>query len=198
MTFFPYINNTPPSGEDPSVSQPDLLTNTQSNDLIWQVDHHGFEDNDGGYHTIIHQKQTPGNVDPAPIIGVNQIYVKTISGDTQLFSMTGGGGISQLTGNNSSNNGFQWLGGILLQWGRITGVGTGISSSDVLFATNNINFPNNLFTLDATPLYLAGDPSSTSSQVTVWVKPIDKTKFRYTINSNSVSTSGFTWIAIGN
>lgn len=99
MPNFNYIFDIPFASHNPSSDQPDMLTNNNSNKLIWEVDHHGFGDNLGGYHNVIHQDpQIAG--DPAKIAGIGQTYVKTVGSDVQLFYESGLGVVTQLS--NSS------------------------------------------------------------------------------------------------
>src|ERR1041385_3031271 len=126
---FTYNRDIPDGPNNPSVDQPKMKTNTNSTDDLIAVDHVSFNLSSGGYHTVIHQ--TLQGSDPAAIPSINQMYSKdytpdTTGGtaDTQLFSMTGDGIISQLSGYQTTDirNGWQWIGGILLQWGCVTGL----------------------------------------------------------------------------
>lgn len=105
MPNFNYIFDIPFATHNPSSDQPDMLTNNNSNKLIWDVDHHGFGDNLGGYHNVIHQDPQVGGmplapVNPPVVAGIGQTYVKTVGSDVQLFYESGLGVINQLT--NSS------------------------------------------------------------------------------------------------
>ncbi len=141
----------PPDGSSLGETKPVIRDNLDGTFMTLGIDHVDNNGNPGsnpaGYHTVIHQVTQSGN--PAAIAGVNQIYSKiaTIpSGDTQLFTRTGGGGISQLTGSLSSANGYVWCAGILIQWGTKTGIiqGSGETSTPVSFP---VTFPTNLFTV---------------------------------------------------
>ncbi len=98
MPNFPFTRDTPFATHNPSSDQPIMQTNTNSEDSIWAVDHHGFNDNLGGYHNIIHQD--PQLANPAPIAGIGQTFVKTVGSDVQLFYESGLGVVTQLS--NSS------------------------------------------------------------------------------------------------
>lgn len=99
MPNFSFTRDIPFATHNPSSDQPIMQTNTNSEDSIWAVDHHGFNDNLGGYHNIIHQDpQLAGN--PVAIAGIGQTYVKTVGGDVQLFYESGLGVVTQLS--NSS------------------------------------------------------------------------------------------------
>jgi hypothetical protein len=101
MPFFSFTRDIPFASHNPSSDQPIMQTNTNSEDSIWPIDHHGFNDNLGGYHNIIHQD--PQLSDPAAIPGppqIGQTYVKTVGSDVQLYYESALGKINQLT--NSS------------------------------------------------------------------------------------------------
>jgi hypothetical protein len=75
----------------------------QANNLaifnILNVDHIGFNENLGGYHTVIHQP--PQNENPTVVTGIGQTFTKTEAGDQQLFYESGNGVVTQLS--NPSN-----------------------------------------------------------------------------------------------
>jgi len=170
MTNVPYNTNIPFASNSPSQDQPRMQENTNSLKSLIEIDHIGFGNNQGGYHQDIHQPVLPiggqtawdpviGSVgrlavEAAAIAGLQQIFPLNYTPDTtggtadsQLFSMTGGGGMSQLTGNSTSNatDGWCWVGGILIQWGTVTSVTitTNITFKDRV--PGAIPFPNNCF-----------------------------------------------------
>src|SRR6185369_6146704 len=122
-----------------------MQTNTNSVDTWVTVDHHGFQDNEGGYHTVIHQDPntsiggTPtarttigggGYTDvnfPPTVAGVNQVFTANVTTrtlaplntDSQLMAITGLGGISQLTGDAAAIQGYQFIGGNVVMWGTV-------------------------------------------------------------------------------
>ena len=209
MTNFTYNRDIPESTNNPSVDQPDMKINTNSIDELINVDHNSFGVDDGGYHKVIHEV-TQG-ADPATIAGVNQIYSKfytpdTTGGvpDTQLFSKTGLGGVSQLTGNLGSADGWQWIGGVLVQWGVVSfAPGSDHETSTVTFkdrVPGAIRFPNNIFIVNGT--LLVASQSETVASNTLAIRSFSATQFRWVYNSSSSTGStrypGFYWIAIGN
>jgi len=209
MTFYDYNQNIPFATNNPSDDQPEMLVNTNSIFSIIAKDHHGFEDNLGGYHNIIHQN--PQLIDPAAIPSINQIYVKNYTpdttggvADTQLFTRTGNGGISQLTGNSSQAEGYQWLGGVLIQWGFKTFSGVGDNAGTITFknrVAGAIPFPNNLFNVTAQVFYITTPPVATNSANIFIDKDATFTRlqFKWAVNSTSHGNiRGFFWQAIGN
>lgn len=97
-----YILGIPDAPNDPSVDQPDMKTNNDAIPQLIDIDHIGFNDTTfpNGYHDVIHQP--PQVADPAAVPGIGQTYVKTVSGDQQLFFESGAGVISNLTGSGQT------------------------------------------------------------------------------------------------
>src|SRR5262249_27010110 len=147
-------------------------TNAASIQGIITVDHENFGIATNGYHTVIHQRTGAGTQNvtrsgvgavyanlPASIAGVNQLfagrYTPDTTGataDTQLFSLTGAGGPSQLTGNFGSQEGWVWAGGMLFQWGRKIGLSGAWPTTDqtLIFkdrVAGAIPFANNCFVI---------------------------------------------------
>ncbi len=176
-----------------------LQKNFQQLDTTYGVDHVKFSVNPAapglnGYHLNIHQIP---QADPAAIAGISQLYAKTVSGDTQLFHRTGGGGISQLTGYRQNARGWQYLGGVLLQWGIVT-----ISSinTDVALAFTTgggMNFTSAIYTVQ---LQLIGKtPSTSSSNNSLFVvnTTVGLTGFTWRANAGAGDFTSFYWTAIG-
>jgi hypothetical protein len=197
MTFG-YNFNVPNAPNDPSDDQPQMLINTVSIGNLIAVDHVGFNNANGGYHTVIHQGNAPSNMDPGKIADIGQLYVKTITFnsvmDQQLFFESGNGIISQLTTGITplvAANGYSYIaGGVIVQWGQTTANNNPLGRV-VLFSAANINFPNNIFFISASPtagggvgtFYVTGNVSKTG----------------FTLFTTGFSTgTPFSWFAIGN
>ena len=219
---FTYFQGLPNRNNKPSIDQPNMTINNNSNLGIWAVDHTGFNNgnNTDGYHTIIHQ--IPVNSSPTTIQNISQIYPKPVtpaySGaptQLQLFfksaftNSASAAPESQLTGyiaNTSTPfNGWQWLGGVLIQWG-FQATTFPSQTQAVVFTANSqgIPFPNNLFnvqvTLQATS---TGGPSGGNwpqSSISPWIDTLNYSKTGFTVNisPNSSRYKGFYWLAIGN
>lgn len=214
-----YTLNRPTASELLQDSQPLIRDNFNAADASFGIDHFAFSDStsDNGRHKNIRQPQQTrarsgaGAVYsnfPANISQVNQIvaaaYTPDTTGgtaDTQLFNVTGSGGISQLTGNStaSSTDGWCWCGGILIQWGNKTGFSGSWPTSEqtVTFkdrVAGAIPFPNNCFSVTTTFI----GPTSTSSG-DICITSVSKTRFKWIFTgSSSSSFDGFYWVAIGN
>lgn len=229
-----YNNNEPAANNNPSNSQGPMLTNTKSINSWVDIDHHGFGDPIGGYHKIIHQDTaspvqrtvnrsvTPNTFTgfPSAITGINQLFAANVivpsspgptMTDTQLFSITGNGGISQLTGNFAQGEGYMWVSGILVQWGTVISSIVNVGNTLIFSsrAANMIAFPNALFTVITTPRYSSTPTVTTPNSGRVATVSIDldttatsKTQFTWAGRTSSTTAtnnySGFSWIAIGN
>lgn len=179
-----YTLGYPPDGSSLGQTKSTIRNNLDGTFETLGIDHVNNNgqpgSNPAGYHTIIHQV-TQTNVSTVP--GVNQIFsgvpgtlvvngitTPTIpsGGDTQLFALTGLGGLSQMTGNNASPNGYVWLSGIFVQWGNFNPN----SSVNVTFP---VTFPHAVFNIQ-----LTGSASNNST-------------FRNGVLTGSLTTAGFTW-----
>ena len=210
-----FKNNIPLPTDNLSVSQGDFLANNLQLDTSFGIDHYTFSDltSNNGFH----KKSTyPVGADPAPVATTLITYAKdyipdytAAVADSQLFAITAGGGISQLTGNDANTDGWQWIGGVLLQWGQITNSTPGISGSfnggsadgNILFkdrgpANKGIPFPNNIFSVTST-LIANANASGAASTITTIVNPTS-TGFGYCFRSGTSTVTGIYWMAIGN
>lgn len=213
-----YNIDIPATPNNPSNDQPKMKINTNSISNWVKVDHFGFGDNNGGYHTIIHQ--TSGNRIrngngktftnfPAAILNVNQFFTATYqadatnaANDTQLFSMTQGGGTNQMTGSQPATDGYVWLGGVMMQWGSVNftgGPGFAQQSGNVVFKDRDgpklcPPFPNNIFVVILT---LHSTSGNTSNSQSLSYFDIDRTHFRWNYTGSS-AYDRFNWVAIGN
>lgn len=110
-----YTPNIPNPANKPSVDQPNMTINNNNILSIIEVDHSTFNQNYSGNHTVIHQI-TQGS-DPVDVTPYNELYAKVANGDTQLFVRSPANVFSQLTGHLAATKGFQYIGGVLLNWG---------------------------------------------------------------------------------
>jgi len=218
ITITTYQPNIPTGLVDLDVDYQNLQNNFSQLDTTYGVDHIKFSTvPNNGYHTNIHQvplnpipTSTPIAVAPAPIAGINQLFslnwIPDATGavsDTQLFARTGLGGFSQLTGGNIAQEGWQWVGGILVQWGRITqNFSSGGTSGTVAFKDRQpgcIPFPTTCFMVQTTPFITGSNPGS---QATAAVRTdsllTGGTGFNWRFFTNSSDYQGFFWTAIGN
>jgi len=202
-TNFNYIQNIPFATNNPSVDQPNMLTNTNSINSIIAVDHITFGAATGiesdGWHKVIHFKRQSG--DPVAIGTVGQLYTKQVTvganQDEAIFFESGGGRITQLTGivagagsqTLAATDGYTPLsGGIILQWGQVTPLAaTATVVFPVAFATNNFNV---VATLGPT-----APPTGNAQTISVFNKTLTGFDYNY---SGGAAYNRFHWIAIGN
>ena len=189
MTFT-FNTTIPASNHSPATDQPIMLANNVANAGIWSIDHNGFNVAEGGYHKIIHQRQTSGNTDPAAIAGVNQLYVKTVGGDTQLFAETGAGGISQLTGGSASATGFQFIGNVQLKWGIGT-LSVLPGSTSITFATA---FTSACYNVQVS--FISNIAGASGNRIWIEVFDVNVNGFKCASLATANET-GFYWMAIG-
>lgn len=200
-----YTLGYPPDGSSLGQTKAVIRNNLDGTFQTLAVDHVNNNgqpgSNPAGYHTIIHQV-TQTNV--STVSGVNQIFsgkpgtlvvngVTTPAvpnnGDVQLYSLTGMGNLSQLTGYNTGTpNGYCWSGGLLFQWGKFNSSG---GSGQII--TLPIPFPKNFFNAQATMIRNSSnvDVIYCTSNPTSGV--VSQISFRDTSGGNP-----FYWFAIGN
>lgn len=205
----PYQPNIPTGTVPLNQDYLNLLGNFQSLDTSFGVDHLPFSNlsAQNGYHTSIHfvpvSTGSP-NIPPTGYTnttGFGQLFTATtndgVATDQMLFYDSGtGNNLIQLTNNFTPTNGIYGKtflpGGIIEQWGQATVVST---SAAVLFATNNINFPNDVYNIQLTNLI---DSSATAKSSAVTVKSGSVSRLGFTITA---ATSSFPqviyWRAIG-
>lgn len=210
-----YTPGYPPDGSSLGQTKAVIRNNLDGTFQTLGVDHINNNGDPGaqpaGYHNIIHQ--VVQSADPTPIADVNQVYAKNYTPDTsggvqdtQLFNMTGLGGVSQLTGNNATAlSGWVWAGGLLFQWGAIS-ILTTTANGTITFQTRatpspggGIPFPNNCFQVVAG--YLCGNGVTSVGSATVAFNTLTKTSVKYVYTSAggaALNNTGFAWLAIGN
>ena len=213
MSIPTYVQGYPPDGSSLGQTKTTIRKNLDGTFLTLAVDHVNNNGQPGsqppGYHTIVHQvSQT--NV--STVSGYNQVFSGVPGtlivngtttpaippgGNTQLYSLTGAGALSQLTGHNAAMNGYQWIGGLLVQWGRRSLTGAQGELGTVLFSTANIAFPNNLFNMQAVLGYNNG--SSSDNTLSIVINSLNKNSFQYRYDgSGGGRFPAFYWFAIGN
>lgn len=203
-----YNRDIPAGPHNPSADQDPMKTNFNTIDTVFQVDHLAFTSTNAGYHNLIHLALQGS--DPAPITGITQVYSKNYTADTtggqtdtQLFSMTGLGGLSQLTGNFATSDGWVWIGGLLLQWGQVnTAFSSGSTTGTVVFkdrVAGAIPFPNNCFGVWTNAYVSFSSLPTATYSINIRKSNLSNTQFQFQFYSTQGAyQSGFAWIAIGN
>ena len=194
MTNVPYNTNIPFASNSPSQDQPRMQENTNSLKSLIEIDHVGFGNNQGGYHTVVHLTQQL--VDP-PVIGdsASELYAKQIQSvnlDEALFFQSGGGRKYQMTMNidpvQSLANSISFLpGGLLMQFGFIV---TNASGAAIVTLTQGYNSPATMYTVIGSTI--------TSNRV-VQINALSNTQLAIqVVNLSGVgSLAGVNWLVIG-
>lgn len=203
-----YTQGYPPDGSSLGQTKSTIRNNLDGTFETLAIDH---IDNNGspgsqpaGYHKVIHQVPQSS---VTTVSGYNQVFsgvpgtlivdavtTPTIppGGDQQLYSLSGSGVLSQLTGSTNTQTvtggiGYAWLGGVLMQWGYTT------NSTGNIGVTFPVAFPNNVFNVQVTAIRGNGT-YTTNFAVSSLVNS------GFTINNSNSSTTGLSyyWLAIGN
>ena len=169
MSSFTYITGVPAADNDPSVDQPNMVTNTNSIPGLIAIDHVSFNASNGGTHLQItfSSNNVPTVPTSPPVLFTNLDSNMT----SQLFFYSGNAAHSSTQYVQASNGSTMLLGGIIMKWGFSGQVASGTTIS---FTSP---FPNNCFNV----------------QLTVF----DSTAKQTYINISAITTSGFTMMAAG-
>jgi len=215
-----FTPNMPTASQSLGETQQKVQDNFTVINTAFGIDHATFNDVNEGYHTKIHSV-SQGTWNPVtrvatpavtPTAGFQQIFPLLYTPDstagvqdTQLFSMTGLGGVSQLSGISAATEGWCWAGGLLFQWGTVNFTGsTDHQTNSIVFkgrntTTTTIPFPTSCFMINAT-LKVASSGTLTASN-TIAIRSLSNTGFTWVYNSSSSSGTalfpGFYWLAVG-
>lgn len=196
----PFNPSIPQANDRLAKSQQDLLQNNTQLDTSFGINHYAFSDlsANNGMHK---QCQLVELANPVPVAGTDSLYCATTGSPAvgELFYVRGGGGTPiQMTGPSNpvtNGKGYTFLpGGMLIQWGFINS--TASSYTPLLFATDNINFPNRCRFITTQPYSGASVPNSQAT-VTILDSSVSNLGFQWAFVTNSGSYTGFYWQAIG-
>jgi len=202
-----YTPGYPPDGSSLGQTKSTIRNNLDGTFQTLAIDH---IDNNGspgakpaGYHKIIHEV-TQTSV--STVSGYNQIFsgvpgtlvVNSVTtpaipnnGDTQLYSLSSSGVLSQLTGKSASSNGYVWVGGILLQWGSATFSGT----NTTVAVSFPVTFPNAVASVQLTRL--GGNTSSNPEDIFIASGPSTSSFTARRMSASPSSGLNFYWMAVG-
>lgn len=200
-----YNPNIPNATDYLSDSQGQMKTNFQQLNSVYDVDHSPYTSATNiGYHKDVHVVKRTGN--PTNVTDVQIVFGKDYTpdstgatADTQLFTLTANNVLSQLTGRLAGNDGWAWFSGLLVQWGRKTGLaGAWPTSQQTLTFKDRvvgaIPFPNNCYAVFTT---FIGPTSTSSGEITINSQLVTDFKWQFS-GSASAGFGGFFWLAIGN
>ncbi len=176
-----YNLGIPAANDDPSVDQPNMLTNNDNIATYVAIDHVGFNTSGSGFHnktTYVQQVADPGSAAAQYVE-----YAKAVSGSSELFAQKDAVGAAiQLTRGvpTIATKGKSYLpGGLLIQWDNIAIAG---SSQAFTFVTP--------FTTVLYSLVLGGQQNTT-----FWVSGAGLSGG--TMNRSGSGASGCYYVAIG-
>jgi hypothetical protein len=208
MTDFNYFTEIPNPSNNPSVDAPNMQTNTNSAAQIWDVDHFGFQDNNGGKHDVIHIP-LPQAVTPATGTLEWAEYTRLVTTSFGTFpefclkrqNTVAGASDIQMTTNIAINaviqNGATFIpGGIILKWGNFFPFTDDDSQSGTI--TFSPAFPSACFIVLAQAAYPSTPPGSSGGSISIQTVTTN-TSFNWTFNTGSsqFENGGFYWFAIG-
>lgn len=200
MSYFTYYTNIPAENNKPSLDQPSMQTNTNSIDGIIDIDHVGFQQALGGYHTVVHltnQGTSPTGI-PTPVSAIGELFtlqspaLGTFPQDQTMWWQSGTGNPVQMTMNFTpvlnNNSGYTFLpGGMILQYGFQAFSNTGSGST----VTYTFPFPTNIFGV----LININDATAGSSDNIQVNGPNNRTSF--TAKTNASGPRNCFWVALG-
>lgn len=203
MSAFTFTSNVPDGPNDPSEDQPIMEVNNNSIEDIWDVDHVGFNLNQGGTHNVVRLNQQ--TVNPTLIATQGVLFQKIVSGNTELFYKYGSApqNTFQVTNNGAvaADIGVSSLLGpeaapLRIQWGFIGSL-SATTSGSVVFASP---FSTNCYVVSPTVFFnttFPGDSRTVTTQRKTGVSP-STTGFNWRyVTTSSEADQGFYWIAIG-
>jgi len=198
-TTYTYTTNIPVATHTPAQDQGNMQVNCTSVSQILATDHLTFgtatDALTDGMHTVVHLVVQAN--DPPAVAGTGEIYTKEVTFnsviESALFFESDQGTVTQLTSPSSilaTSPGYIFLpGGLIMQWGTVTGSFIG----NPVAITYPIKFPNNVFNVTAmlnkTSLTANGDEYS--------VVNIGKTSSGLFVTPGYMGAP-FEWFAIGN
>ncbi len=187
MALYVFNDGIPASGNNPSEDQPDMLINNVSTNGILNVDHIGFNQNNGGLHRQVNMfnQSSPARLGDlvaysALAGGVPSIWVKNSSQDAPLFT---GQSTAATIGQTSM------YGGIRIKWGFVNSTSSGTVTFSPAFST--------CFTV-YTQIYGSSSASLQPLIIKVKQSTVGPTGFDWASVGITTNYSGFYWLAIGN
>ena len=187
MTYDP---NIPQATDEPSQSQPQILTNFNQANALFGANHNPFDFvtvADRGKHTNVLFTQQAG--DPATGLTEVAVYNKVIGGNNRLFfRQDNNGNVFQLTGTTPvvGNPGRTFLaGGLLMQW----------NTANVNPGVNTINFPIPFSAPVLSVMVTGFDPAVIIE--TPFVVTGSLTANSFDVENGNVGAVGIMYLAIG-
>lgn len=150
---------------------------------------HSFNGNLVGVAEGVHSKVSMPNLVGAPALPVGTnglIFID--AGNLKYYDGTN---TSNLTEASVAINGYQWIGRVLLQWGRVSGPFGSSSNGTQVY---NIPFPSSIYNTQIT----MQSTLTLGANATATVTGSNLAQFTWAVNNaNSAGVGLFYWIAIG-
>lgn len=183
MSSFTYITGVPAADNDPSVDQPNMVTNTNSIPGLIAIDHVSFNASNGGTHLQVtfSSNNVPTVPTSPPVLFTNLDSNMT----SQLFYYSGDATHSSNQYVQAAQGSTMLLGGIILKWGTSAGL-----VADNTTITFPVAFPNNCYNVQLSI------NDSTAKQTYINISAISKSEF--TIRAAGSVPVAFYYSAIGN
>lgn len=181
-----YTSNVPQATQTIAATQPLIQDNFGYIQTTQRVEHQWNGGPNGGQADGTHLKCSMPDLSIPPVLpaGTTGMYYVE-AGEARFF---GNGAISQLTLGLVSQNGYQWIGRMLLQWGFVNST----TSGNQLFSTP---FPNAVLNIQTTAYFTGANPNGAAAAAIKFTA--SATAFDWVFNTNSGAYAGFYWMAIG-
>lgn len=192
MSFTP---NIPVSGQSLGQTRQAILDNFAILRSSLAVDHVDVNASGNGKHKYVHFTDQSSSI-PSTAANELVLFNKLVSGAARIFLRQPNNGTQiQMTGRDPtvSINGETFLpGGLLMKWGRVTGLSGSWPTSDQTLSYSSA-FPT--ATLAVFTSFI-GPTSSSSGDITI--NAINAANFHWQFSgSSSTSFGGFYWLALG-
>lgn len=150
---------------------------------------HSFNGNLVGVDEGVHKKVSMPDLGGAPALPTGTDGLIFIDGGNLKYY--DGTNTSNLTEASTATNGYQWIGRVLLQWGRVNGpFGSSANGTEAF----NIPFSNSIYNMQIT----MQSTVSLGANATATVTGANLVQFTWAVNNaNSAGVGLFYWIAIG-
>lgn len=189
-----YTQNVPLGNQQIATTQPIIESNFQFLQADLGVEHN-FNAS-GSANDMYHLKASMPNIaspPSGPPAGTNGMYY--VQGGEARF-INNAGKVNQLTLGNNIPQGYQWIGGVLIQWGFVFET---LSNNLKDVANFNIAFPTICFFVVAQPFYDSSNTPQGRATVAVASDGTFPTtsQFQWKSFTDSGDYTGFYWYAIG-
>jgi len=216
-----YLPNKPQPNDNLDISQGDIQGNFEAANNIFAINHYPFSDGSPakGKHkfvTMPNQTVTPSSIDGEVVLySVESAGLKSIlkmirdNEPTTEVALTTNKVAAPKVGLTQNSNGYSWLPGeVLFQWGQyvIPGPLFAQTTGTIVFATNNVAFPNNLFNVQC-QVTVTSPSGGKNYTITVKRDNTQTNKNQFTWDLVNPTSGGlppvfppaaFYWTAIGN